>query len=48
MISLNSASLLSGNGIDVNALVSAVLAPEENQLQLYEQQHWICRTTRPC
>lgn len=38
MISLNSGSLLSGNGIDINALVSAVLAPEENQLQLYAQQ----------
>ncbi|HEY7353648.1 MAG TPA: flagellar filament capping protein FliD [Terriglobales bacterium] len=38
MISLNAATLLSGNGIDVNSLVSQVLAPENGQLQLYQQQ----------
>jgi flagellar hook-associated protein 2 len=37
-ISLNSATLLSGNGIDVNALVSAVQAPQLNAIQLYQQQ----------
>lgn len=37
-ISLNSATLLSGNGIDVNSLATQVLAPEQNQLQLYQQQ----------
>src|SRR5438067_5007027 len=38
MISLNSASLLSGNGIDVNSLVAAVQAPAQSQIQLYQQQ----------
>src|SRR6476661_9611159 len=38
MISLNSATLLSGNGIDVNSLVTESLAPENTQLQAYQQQ----------
>ena len=38
MISLNSATLLSGNGIDVNSLVAAVQAPVQSQIQLYQQQ----------
>jgi flagellar hook-associated protein 2 len=38
MISLNSATLLSGSGIDVNSLVSQVLATENGQLQLYQQR----------
>ncbi len=38
MISLNSATLLSGNGIDVSSLVAAVQAPVLSQIQLYEQQ----------
>src|SRR5579859_5681720 len=38
MISLNSATLLSGNGIDVNSLVTQSLAAENGQLQLYQQQ----------
>lgn len=38
MISLNSATLLSGNGIDVNSLVTQSLASQTNQLQLYQQQ----------
>src|SRR5947209_4258666 len=37
-ISLNSANLLSGNGIDVNALVAEVMAPERAELQVYQQQ----------
>jgi flagellar hook-associated protein 2 len=38
MISLNSAALLSGNGIDVNAIVAAVQAQAANEIQLYQQQ----------
>jgi flagellar hook-associated protein 2 len=38
MISLNSATLLSGNGIDVNSLVAAVQAPLQSEIQLYQQQ----------
>lgn len=38
MISLNSATLLSGNGIDVNSLVAAAQAPVQSQIQLYQQQ----------
>ena len=38
MISLNSATLLSGNGIDVNSLVTQVQAPEQSEIQLYQQQ----------
>jgi flagellar hook-associated protein 2 len=38
MISLNSASLLSGNGISVNTLVAEALAPEQSQLQVYQQE----------
>lgn len=37
-ISLNSATLLSGNGIDINSLVAAVQAPELAQIQLYQQE----------
>src|SRR5581483_9496064 len=43
-ISLNSATLLSGNGIDVNSLATQVLAPEQNQLQLYQQQQSALQT----
>jgi flagellar hook-associated protein 2 len=43
-ISLNSASLLSGSGIDVNSLAAQVLAPEQNQLQLYQQQQLALQT----
>ncbi|HKW15931.1 MAG TPA: flagellar filament capping protein FliD [Terriglobales bacterium] len=43
-ISLNSATLLSGNGIDVNSLATQVLAPEQNQLQLYAQQQSALQT----
>jgi flagellar hook-associated protein 2 len=38
MVSLNSAALLSGNGIDVNSLVSQVMASQNGQLQIYSQQ----------
>jgi flagellar hook-associated protein 2 len=38
MISLNSATLLSGNGIDVNSLVAAAQAPVQSEIQLYQQQ----------
>jgi len=38
MISLNSATLLSGNGIDVNSLVAEVQAPLQSEIQLYQQQ----------
>jgi flagellar hook-associated protein 2 len=44
MISLNSATLLSGNGIDVNSLASAVQAPEQSQVQLYQQQQSTLQT----
>src|SRR5579884_339772 len=44
VISLNSATLLSGNGIDVNSLATQVLAPEQNQLQLYQQQQSALQT----
>ncbi|HJT70503.1 MAG TPA: flagellar filament capping protein FliD [Terriglobales bacterium] len=44
MISLNSATLLSGNGIDVNSLVNAVQAPEQSQVQLYQQQQSTLQT----
>lgn len=37
-ISLNSATLLSGNGIDVNSLVAAVEAPQLAEIQLYQQE----------
>ena len=38
MINLNTANLLSGNGIDVQTVVQALLAPESGQLQLWQQQ----------
>ena len=38
MISLNSAGLLSGNGIDVQSLVAQVLSTESGQLQVWQQQ----------
>src|SRR5581483_2823183 len=43
-ISLNSAALLSGNGIDVNSLVSEVLAPQNGQLQIFSQQQSALQT----
>jgi flagellar hook-associated protein 2 len=43
-ISLNSATLLSGNGIDVNSLAAQVLAPEQNQLRFYQQQQSALQT----
>ncbi|HUK48327.1 MAG TPA: flagellar filament capping protein FliD [Terriglobales bacterium] len=37
-ISLNAGTLLNGNGIDVNSLVTQVQAPIESEIQTYEQQ----------
>lgn len=37
-ISLNAATLLNGNGINVNSLVSQVQAPVESEIQVYQQQ----------
>ncbi|HZR64517.1 MAG TPA: flagellar filament capping protein FliD [Terriglobales bacterium] len=43
-ISLNSATLLSGNGIDINSMVAAVEAPQLAQIQLYQQQQSTLQT----
>ncbi|HJU11002.1 MAG TPA: flagellar filament capping protein FliD [Candidatus Binataceae bacterium] len=43
-ISLNSATLLSGNGIDINSMVAAVEAPQVAQIQLYQQQQSTLQT----
>ena len=37
-ISFNPATLLSGNGIDVQSVVTALLAPESSSIQLLQQQ----------
>ena len=37
-ISLNAASLLSGNGIDVNSIVNEVLNQKNGQLSVWQQQ----------
>jgi len=43
-ISLNAASLLSGNGIDVNSLVSQVQAQESGQLTVWQQEQTSLQT----
>ena len=43
-ISLNPATLLNGQGIDVSSLVAAALAPEQGELQVYQQQQSTLQT----
>lgn len=43
-ISLNPATLLNGQGIDVSSLVTEAMTPEQNELQVYQQEQSTLQT----